>query len=97
MHNEANKNNLFELKPGEKLEALYDKCPQCGCDLTKLPQAFINQIKAQEAKNRSRKIEMAWVARYFRRLSINKAKLYFKRMVFPFAKAEKNTSQRNIK
>lgn len=93
MRIEVNKQNQPELKPGETLEALYNKCPQCGCDLTELPKAFIDQIKAQAAKDRTRKIKMARIARYFHMLSINKAKLYLKRMIFPLTKAKKNTTK----
>lgn len=50
------------LPEGVEWTQLYAKCPCCGFDLNKVPQALIDQIKAEQAKHGSGKAKFSFKA-----------------------------------
>lgn len=61
------------LPRGWKFEPLYSKCPDCGCDLTKLPEGFkvlpetLQDLIRENRRNRTR---------MEKRISITRKKLF---------------------
>lgn len=74
---------------------LHDKCPRCGFDLNEAPDSFVDQVKAKQAKNGSGQVESSFKARAKKLLPHCIFNNRVARMIFPFAKAEKNTAERN--
>lgn len=58
--NTGENRKLTVLPRGWKIEPLYSKCPDCGCDLKKLPadleglQEAVEELVRQERNNRTR-------------------------------------------
>ncbi len=84
----------IELPPGVEVTPLYEKCPQCGCDLT---QYFIDaeNDKANTQDNKSNSSRHI-VARMTRGNSIVPCKdARLKRVVDPFTNTNKEATKRN--
>lgn len=74
---------------------LHDKCPRCGFDLKEVSHPFVDQVKAKQAKNGSGQAKGSFKARAKKLLPHCIFNNRVARMIFPFAKAEKNTAERN--
>lgn len=68
-------NRKMEVLPeGWKIEPLYSKCPECGCDLTKLPADFkvlpdtFDELIRMKRRNRTRMEKLVSVA--FKKLAL---------------------------
>ena len=78
------------MPEGVKWTHLYKKCPCCGFDLNKVPQALIEQIQAEQAKQRSGKAKFSEVTFALKRITCNLGNVCVNWMIFPFTKTKKN-------
>ncbi|WP_145533598.1 hypothetical protein [Yersinia alsatica] len=86
---------IFILPAGWSVKPLYDKCPRCDFDLNQIPQALVDKINSDQAKNSSGKTECSFISRSKKTLAPYFLNLCSKWMVFPFTTTKKNTAKRN--
>ena len=73
MSTSANR-KMVALPRGVKIEPLYSKCPECGCDLTKLPEDFkvlpdtFDELIILKRRNRTRMEKVISIV--YRKLSL---------------------------
>ncbi|MGF6476591.1 hypothetical protein ABIE06_003439 [Pantoea dispersa] len=85
------------LPEGVEWTQLYTKCPCCGFDLNKVPQALVEQIQAEQAKQRSSNAKFSLKA-CTKILTIpDLLNNCVARMVLPFTKAKKESAERSKK
>ena len=88
---------MTTLPKGMKFTPVYTKCPKCGCDLNQIPEAFINQIKANEAKDSSGKAKASPKACTKETLAPNLLNLCIAWMILPFTTTKKYSAKRSQK
>lgn len=89
------KRTVVVLPDAMVFKPLHDKCPRCGFDLKEAPDSLVDQVKAKQAKNGSGRVESSLESRAKKFLPHCIFNNRIARMIFPFAKAEKNTAERN--
>lgn len=81
------------LPEGVEWTQFYTKCPCCGFDLNKVPQALIEQIEAEQTKQRASEAKFSKVSFAFKRVTKNLSNTCVNWVIFPFTKAKKYTSK----
>lgn len=85
------------LPEGVEWTQLYTKCPCCGFDLNKVPQALVEQIQAEQAKQRSSNAKFS-LKTCTKILTIpDFLNDCVTRMVLPFTKTNKESAKRSKK
>lgn len=96
MSTSANRKTIT-LPHGIKFSPVYSKCPKCGCDLEKWHDSFVDQVCANQAKNRTGDTECALEASAKKSLAHSLFNNCVSWMVFPFTTAKKYAAKRNKK
>lgn len=89
------KRSVTTLPDAMVFKPLHEKCPRCGFDLNEAPDTFVDEVKAKQAKNGSGQVKSSFKTRAEKFLTHCVFNNRVTRMIFPFAKTEKNATKRD--
>jgi len=87
---------MIALPEGMKFSPVYSKCPKCGCDLEKWHDSSVEQVSANQAKNRTGDTECALETSAKKSLAIASSTTVYRGWFF-HSPQQKNTPPREIR